>query len=221
MLKNRRNIKCNRKVTCEDDFAPEMPVDEFEDAPIDEAPAAAEGGVEVDDSAYGLLFETEDVAQLVAEVTGQDVEVVADDDAVVFTIGEDEFTVTPEEDTEILEAVRRPFRSRRPIAANKAIRRPVRRPMPARRPVSASTMVRRQAARPMPVRKPVSASMATRRPMPVRKPVSAAAQARRDAVRRPAARPATRPIARKPIAQSTQVPTKQGKVIRKSPSIKK
>ena len=61
---------------------------------------------EVAPEADELLFEAEDVAQLAAEITGEDVTVTTDDEseAVVFTVGEDEFVVEPEGDEEILEA---------------------------------------------------------------------------------------------------------------------
>lgn len=51
-----------------------------------------------------LLFEPEDVADLVSEVTGEDVDVAVEDDNVIFTVGEDEYTVSPEGDEEVLES---------------------------------------------------------------------------------------------------------------------
>lgn len=83
--------------------------------------------VDVAPEASELLFETEDVAELVAEVTGQTVEVTADENTVVFTVGEDEFTVQAEGDEEVLEATRRNFRGKRAVAASRkpATRRPV------------------------------------------------------------------------------------------------
>jgi hypothetical protein len=45
---------------------------------------------EVAPEAMDLLFEAEDVAELVAEVTGDVVEVTADGDEVVFSVGEGE-----------------------------------------------------------------------------------------------------------------------------------
>lgn len=68
--------------------------------------------------ASDLLFEAEDVAELVAEVTGAPVEVTADDTTVVFTVGEDEYTVEAEGDEEILETSRRTFRGKRTVAAS-------------------------------------------------------------------------------------------------------
>ena len=48
-------------------------------------------GTEVAPEAADLLFETEDVAELIAEVTGQPVEATAEDDgtAVTFAVGDD------------------------------------------------------------------------------------------------------------------------------------
>ena len=77
--------------------------DEILDEVVDEV--AEDAQVEVDPEATELLFEAEDVAELVAEITGQDVEVsVNDDDTVDFAIGEDVYTVSAEGDEEILEA---------------------------------------------------------------------------------------------------------------------
>lgn len=123
----------------------------------DEAP---EGEVSVADEAQDLLFEAEDVAELLAEVTGEAVEVTADENAVEFKVAEDVYTVQPEGDEEVLESTRRPFKGRRAIRAS---RRPMaRRPLgSARRPVSAST--NRPATRRPATRRPVNASRAVRR----------------------------------------------------------
>lgn len=53
-----------------------------------------------------LLFETEDVAELLAEVTGQAVsaETSGDGEAVEFAVGEDVYTVSADGDEEILES---------------------------------------------------------------------------------------------------------------------
>lgn len=95
----------------------------------------AEDEVMVAPEATELLFESEDVAELVAEVTGQTVEVTADGDEVTFAIGEgeeaEEFTVTAEGDEEVLETSRRALRGKKTVAAS-------RRPQ-AKRPVAAST----------------------------------------------------------------------------------
>lgn len=111
-----------------------------DDVAVDERFEGDDATVDVDDEAMGLLFEAEDVAELIAEVTEGPVEVTTDEDSVVFTVGEDEFTVTPEGDEEILEAVRRPFRNKRVVRAS-TIRTATR---PAtRRPVQSSARVTR------------------------------------------------------------------------------
>lgn len=70
--------------------------------------------------ASDLLFEAEDVAELVAEVTGEPVEVTADDtgSSVTFAVGEDEYTVEAEGDEEVLEAVRKTLRGKRAVSAS-------------------------------------------------------------------------------------------------------
>ncbi len=81
--------------------------------------------VEVAPEATDLLFEAEDVAELLAEVTDQVVEVAVDGEDVIFTVGEDEFTVTPEGDEELLESSTKVMK--KSVAANKknAPKRPV------------------------------------------------------------------------------------------------
>lgn len=68
--------------------------------------------------ATDLLFEAEDVAELVAEVTGEPVEVTAEDDAVTFAVGEDEYIVEADGDEEVLEATRKNVRGKRAVAAS-------------------------------------------------------------------------------------------------------
>lgn len=86
----------------------------------------AEEEVNVAPEASELIMDTEDVADLLAEVTGEDVTVEATDEALEFQIGEDVFTVEPDEDeeVEVLESNRRALRNKRPVAANKNTRRP-------------------------------------------------------------------------------------------------
>ena len=126
---------------------------EVEDVAV-EAPAE---DVVVEPEASDLLFEAEDVAELLAEVTGDVVVATAEEDVVTFAIGEgetvEEYTVTAEGDEEILEASTRMRKGARPVKAS-------RRPMARRRPISAS------ARKPM-ARRPVSAS---RKAMPACKP---------------------------------------------------
>lgn len=112
-------------------------IDERLDSTVDQ------GDVEVDPEATDLLFEAEDVAELVAEVTGQSVDVTVDDDAVTFAVGEDEYTVEAEGDEEILEASTKVLRNKRRVSAStqrrtaaKSSRRP------ANRRVAGSTQTR-------------------------------------------------------------------------------
>ena len=106
-----------------------------------------EGEVVVDPEATDLLFEAEDVAELVAEITGEAVEVSVTDDEVEFAIGEDVYTVEAEGNEEILEAAsKKVLRGKRTVAASTKRQVPARR-KPAARPVSASTQSR--ASRPV------------------------------------------------------------------------
>ena len=77
-----------------------------------------EGGVNVDAEVSDLLFEAEDVAELVAEVTGLDVAVTADDDVVTFEVGDDQYTVEPEGTEEILESTRKALRGKKTVKAS-------------------------------------------------------------------------------------------------------
>lgn len=67
-----------------------------------------------------LLFEVEDVAEVLAEATGEPVDYTVDDETteVTFTVGEDEITVTPEGDEEVVEESTR-VRGRRIAAARR------------------------------------------------------------------------------------------------------
>lgn len=99
------------------------------------------------DAPTELLFEATDVADLIAEITGEEVEMDMDDDVVVYRVGEDEYTIEPEGDEEILEAVRKPLKNKRTVAANK---RPAAAPAK-KKPVAASkkpVRVPRDAAKP-------------------------------------------------------------------------
>ena len=79
-----------------------------EDVDVDVAPEATE-----------LLFETNDVADLVAEATGEDVSVETNEDSVEFTIGDDQvITVEPEGDEEILESSTRLNRRKKAVKAS-------------------------------------------------------------------------------------------------------
>lgn len=93
--------------------------------------------VEVAPEATDILFEAEDVAELLAEVTEQVVEVNVDGDDVVFNVGEDEFVVTPDEDAELVETSTKTMK--RAVRANRRAGRKVER----KAPVAASRAVRK------------------------------------------------------------------------------
>lgn len=111
-----------QKIKAEDELDMDMEV-------VDEAPEEV-GDVSVDPEATELVFEAEDVAELVAEVTGEEVSVTVDTDAVVFTVGEDEFTVEPEGDEEILESSKKMLRGKKPVRASRQVaKKPAGRPI--------------------------------------------------------------------------------------------
>ena len=70
--------------------------------------------------AADLLFEAEDVAQLVAEITGEDVSVEADESAVTFEVAGETYTCEAEEDIEDVEASRKII-GKKPVAASRQI----------------------------------------------------------------------------------------------------
>lgn len=102
------------------------------------------GEVFVEPEATDLLFETEDVADILAEATGEDVAVSSDPEteAVTFDVGGEQYEVTPEGDEEILES--RNVRGRR-VSASRRAGRAVR---ASRRPAGHVAASRRTAARP-------------------------------------------------------------------------
>lgn len=73
------------------------------------------GGATVEPAAADLLFEAEDVAELLAEVTGEAVDVSADEDTVTFDIGEESYEVAAEGDEEVVESSTRVMGSRRSV----------------------------------------------------------------------------------------------------------
>lgn len=109
------------------------------------------GDVSVDPEATDLLFEAEDVAELVAEVTGEVVEVTAEGDDVTFAIGEgenvEEYTVSAEGDEEVLEAVRRPFRGKRSVSASRKVPAKRRRVAASTSPVKGKKTIRKVPSR--------------------------------------------------------------------------
>lgn len=107
----KRRIRANEEIVDE----------EVVDAPIEDD-VVDEGEVEVDPEATDLLFEAEDVAQLIAEVTGEDVAVSVDEDMVTFGVGEEEFVVEPEGDEEILETSRKALKGKKPVKASRTVK---------------------------------------------------------------------------------------------------
>lgn len=107
IAKKPRKVIASKKVVRADENVTEAPVDETPEADV--APEATD-----------LLFETEDVAQLLAEVTDSEVtaDVDEDTDAIVFTVNDEEYVVEPEGDEEILEATRRPLRGKKSVKAS-------------------------------------------------------------------------------------------------------
>lgn len=94
--------------------------EEVVDETMEELPSAEEPVADVDPAATDLLFETEDVAQLLAEVTESEVtaDVDEDTDAIVFTVNDQEYLVEPEGDEEILEATRKSLRGKKSVKAS-------------------------------------------------------------------------------------------------------
>ncbi len=76
---------------------------------------------EIETEVMDLLFEAEDVADLVSEVTGEDVSVEASDDgeSVTFVVGEDEYTVEAEGNEELVETSKRMRKTSTPVKASK------------------------------------------------------------------------------------------------------
>lgn len=101
---NRYNKYSSRRRILADDDIEEMDVPEMDDT------------VET-----ALLFEAEDVAELLREVTGKDVDMDADEGVVNFIIDDETFTITPPANTEVVESSTRHRRSRS-IRANSARR---------------------------------------------------------------------------------------------------
>ena len=126
----KRPVRASRKaIRADEDFVE----DEIIDAPEADDDVADFGDDEVVEEE--ILFEASDVAEVLAEVTGEPVDYTVDDETteVTFTVGDDEVTVTPEGDEEVVEESTR-VRGRK-IAASKAKR--------AARKIAASRKTRR------------------------------------------------------------------------------
>lgn len=90
-----------------------------------------------------VLFEASDVGELIEEITGEEVEVAVDEDNgdVIIQVGEDEYTITPDEDLqEVYDVEPAPVEesTRRPLAGKKHVKASANRRGMARRPVAAS-----------------------------------------------------------------------------------
>lgn len=92
--------------------------DQVDDVAMDDVAEEGEADVQVAPEATDLLFEAEDVAELVAEVTGQPVEVNVEDDFVEFAVGDDVYTIEAEGDEEILEASTKILKNKRTVSAS-------------------------------------------------------------------------------------------------------
>lgn len=137
----KRTVKAN-----EDIMDPNVVEDEVVEEEVVDGEGEGEPEVIIDPEATDLLFEAEDVAELIAEITGETVEVEVEDDSVAFAIGEDVYTVEAEGDEEVLEAAtKKVLRGKRTIAASTK-RQPA---APAKRQVAAST----KAVRKVPARR--------------------------------------------------------------------
>ena len=80
-------------------------------------PIKAETNIEQE--ATDLLFEVEDVAQLVAEITGEDVDVTADENEVTFEVAGESYTCEAEGDEEVVEMSVRAKKSMRKLTASR------------------------------------------------------------------------------------------------------
>jgi hypothetical protein len=127
----------------------DVEVDDVED--FENFDEGGEADVDVAPEASELLFEAQDVAELIAEVTEKPVEVNADEDTVVFSVDGVEFTVEADgNEEEVMESRR--IRNKKSVRASRAIRRPVSKGAhaegtPARRTVASSRKVRRPAVK--------------------------------------------------------------------------
>lgn len=148
----------NRRVMADDDIEEIEDVEDFDVADTDDLEDIDDfedddTSVDVAPEASELLFEAQDVAELIAEVTAKPVEVTADEDTVVFSVDGTEYTVESDGEEEVLESRRvsgRPIRSSRRMTSRKPVKASTaRRPMArtARKPVKAAAIARRAVAR--------------------------------------------------------------------------
>ena len=77
---------------------------------------AIKSETEIPEEATELLFEAQDVADLVAEVTGEDVEVA---ESATFTVGDTDYTVEAEGTEEVVAEARRVSRGSRSVNSSR------------------------------------------------------------------------------------------------------
>ena len=82
---------------------------------------AVKADTDVATEATDLLFEAEDVAQLISEITGEDVtvEVSEDGESVDFTVGDEVYTAQAEGDEELVESSSRIATNKRNVSASR------------------------------------------------------------------------------------------------------
>ena len=82
---------------------------------------AVKADTDVATEATDLLFEAEDVAQLISEITGEDVtvEVNEDGESVDFTVGDEVYTAQAEGDEELVESSSRISTNKRNVSASR------------------------------------------------------------------------------------------------------
>lgn len=129
----KRPIRANRKMVCSDEEIEDIEkedieIEDIDDEDFDDKDIEEDVGVEdeVEESfEEEILFEASDVAEVLAEVTGEPVDYTVDDETteVTFTVGDDEITITPDGDEEVVEESTR-VRGRK-IAASKKMPRKV------------------------------------------------------------------------------------------------
>lgn len=73
---------------------------------------------DVAQEATDLLFETEDVAELIAEVTGEDVDVTADGETVEFSVGDETYVCNAEPTDEEVESTTKINRGKKRVSAS-------------------------------------------------------------------------------------------------------
>lgn len=120
----RRPVRASRRPVKADDE-----IEEIEDIDIPEEDFDEEPEIEEQE----ILFEAEDVAEVLAEATGEPVDYTVDDETteVTFTVGENEITVTPEGDEEVVEEST--IVRGRKIAASRKMRSPAKKVAASRR----------------------------------------------------------------------------------------